>query len=133
MLFFLQQMHNRDRDRLERGQVAFILKAVHITEAGPDLHNASATEQQNTAAPEKLVETCNKAKVPLYVVPLEAVFLRTEQDIPLEGPVNMPHARDDLQSLCQVKSPNTCSSYTELGHPSSLMIMMLVLVGTLQH
>ncbi|KAL3159750.1 hypothetical protein ABBQ38_010156 [Trebouxia sp. C0009 RCD-2024] len=34
MLYFLQQMHNKDKDRLERGQVAFDLQAIHIPEAG---------------------------------------------------------------------------------------------------
>ena len=102
MLYFLQQMHNKDRGRLERGQVAYDLKAVYINEAGIGSHSDSAIEQQSDAAPEQLVSTCNKANVLLHVLPLEAVFLETDQVIPCNGSAEMPPLRKELQGLLQV-------------------------------
>ena len=102
MLYFLQQMHNKDKDRLERGQVAYDLKAVHINEACIDLQSDSAVEQPSFAAPEPLVSTCKKANVLLHLVPLEAVFLETDQEIPCSGLAEMPQLRKNLQRLLQV-------------------------------
>ena len=103
MLYFLKQMHNQDRDRLERGQVVFDLKAIHIVEAGVV---SKAASQSVHSAPQQLIQSCNKADVPLYVVPLEAAFLPTEQAIPLDTATSchcLPELQQDLRSLLQVQ------------------------------
>ena len=102
MLYFLGQMHNKDRGRLERGQVAFDIKAIHIVEAGiaSTLSNSS-----DGSAPQQLMDSCSMAAVPLYVVPLEAVFLQTSKPVPLNslGQCNdLQHLQTDLQQLLQV-------------------------------
>lgn len=106
MLYFLQQMHNKDKDRLERGQVAFDLQAIHIPEAGtnssPTCHEAASGQRESGQAPEQLVTTCRRARVPLTVAPLEAVFWATDQNIPLDTPNDMRHLQKDLQCLLQV-------------------------------
>lgn len=105
MLYFLQQMHNKDRDRLERGQVAFDLQAIYIFEAGispPPTRNGTASGQQQTQAPESLVTTCHRAGVQLTVAPLEAVFWATDQVIPVERPEEMQCLQKDLHCLLQV-------------------------------
>lgn len=105
MLYFLQQMHNKDRDRLERGQVAFDLQAIYISEAGikpPPTCNETASGQQQNKAPESLVTTCHRAGVPLTVAPLEAVFWATDQVLPLERPQEMQCLQKDLHCLLQV-------------------------------
>ena len=106
MLYFLQQMHNKDKDRLERGQVAFNLQAIHITEAGtntpPSCHETASGQSQIGQAPEQLVTTCRRAGVPLTVAPLEAVFWATDQAIPLDTSHDMRHLQKDLQCLLQV-------------------------------
>lgn len=105
MLYFLQQMHNKDRDRLERGQVAFDLQAIYISEAGT--HPSSACKEtacgsQQRQAPEQLVTSCIRAGVPLTVAPLEAVFWATDQVIPLDRPDEMQCLQKDLDCLLQV-------------------------------
>lgn len=106
MLYFLQQMHNKDRGRLERGQVAFDLQAIHITEAGTNsshtCHETAADQRQSGEAPPQLVTTCSKAGVSLTVAPLEAVFRATDQAIPLDTPSAMRHLQKDLHCLLQV-------------------------------
>ncbi|KAL3157724.1 hypothetical protein ABBQ32_012152 [Trebouxia sp. C0010 RCD-2024] len=111
MLYFLQQMHNKDKDRLERGQVAFDLQAIHIPEAGtnssPTCHEAASGQRESGQAPEQLVTTCRRARVPLTVAPLEAVFWATDQNIPLDTPNDMRHLQKDLQCLLQAVTDPT--------------------------
>ena len=106
MLYFLQQMHNKDRDRLERGQVAFDLQAIHITVAGinpfPTCNEIASEQRQPSQAPAQLVATCSRASVPLTVAPLEAVFWPTDQVIPFDKPDDMQRCHRDLQCLSQV-------------------------------
>ena len=103
MLYFLQQMHNKDRDRLERGQVAFDLQAIYISEAGTNpAPVCTASGPQQGQAPLELVNTCNRAGVPLTVAPLEAVFSATDQVIPLGTPDELQRLRKDLHCLLQV-------------------------------
>jgi len=101
MLYFLKQMHNRDRERLERGQVAFDLKAVHVIEAA-----VVASPQSNDGnAPQQLVGSCRKAGIPLHVIPLEAIFLPVCEPILTDTPGCCPslhHLQSDLHRLLQV-------------------------------
>lgn len=105
MLYFLQQMHNKDRDRLERGQVAFDLQAIYISEAdinpSPD-RKETASGPQRSRAPEQLVTSCKRAGVPLTVAPLEAIFWATDQVIPLNRPDEMQYLQKELHCLLQV-------------------------------
>ena len=111
MLYFLQQMHNKDRDRLERGQVAFDLQAIYISEAGSNPSPAckkTASGPQQSQAPQQLVTTCNQAGVPLSVAPLEAVFWATDQVIPLNRPDEMQYLQKELHCLLQVSFLIAC-------------------------
>ena len=101
MLYFLKQMHNRDRERLERGQVVFDLTAVHVIEAAI----VASPQSSDGKAPRQLVDTCHKAGIPLHVIPLEAIFL------PVCEPIlnatsgccpSLHHLQLDLQRLLQV-------------------------------
>lgn len=105
MLYFLKQMHNRDRERLERGQVAFDLKAVHVVEAAI----VASPQSSDSKAPQQLLDSCHKAGIPLHVIPLEAIFL------PICEPVlnhtsgccpSLPHPQSDLHRLLQVSHCN---------------------------
>ena len=101
MLYFLKQMHNRDRERLERGQVAFDLKAVHVIEAAV----VASPQSSNSKAPQQLVVSCHKAGIPLHVIPLEAVFLPVCEPIPNDASGCCPslhHLQPDLHRLLQV-------------------------------
>lgn len=105
MLYFLKQMHNRDRERLERGQVAFDLKAVHVIEAAM----VASPQSCDCKAPQQLVDSCYKAGIPLHVVPLEAVFLSVCQPIPNDTSgccPSLPHLQSDLHRLLQVSHCN---------------------------
>lgn len=104
MLYFLKQMHNSDRERLERGQVAFDLKAIHIGEAAVI---ASASHDAVDSVHQQIVNNCHKAGVHLYVIPLESVFTPTHELIPIDHDgccPNMQHLQQDLQRLLQVDS-----------------------------
>lgn len=104
MLYFLKQMHNSDRERLERGQVAFDLKAIHIGEAAV---TASASPEAVDSVRQQINNSCHKAGVRLYVVPLESVFTPTRELIPIDHDgccPNMQHLQQDLQRLLQVSS-----------------------------
>ena len=46
--------------------------------------------------------TCHTAGVLLTVVPLEAVFWATDQEIPVERPEDMQRVQKDLHCLLQV-------------------------------
>ncbi|KAL0031156.1 hypothetical protein WJX77_006664 [Trebouxia sp. C0004] len=105
MLYFLKQMHNRDRERLERGQVAFDLNAVHVIEAA-----IVASQGSDSKAPRQLVDSCHKAGIPLHVIPLEAIFL------PVCEPIlnatsgccpSLHHLQSDLHRLLQAVSDVT--------------------------
>jgi len=104
MLYFLKQMHNRDRERLERGQVAFDLKAVHVVEAAM----VASTQSSDSKAPQQLVDSCHKAGIPLHVIPLEAIFLPVCEPILTEtsGCPSLHHLQSDLHRLLQVSSCN---------------------------
>ena len=115
MLYFLKQMHNRDRERLERGQVAFDLKAVHVVEAAL----VASPQRSDSTAPQQLVDSCHKAGVPLHVIPLEAVFLPVSEPIPNDTSGCCPslqNLQSDLHRLLQVitatTSRDTCYRYT---------------------
>ncbi len=98
-------MHNRGRERLERGQVAFDLKAIHIIEAAVISNSTNKTTSNDGCAPQQLVESCNRADVPLYVIPLEAVFLAMNEPLPLDSSgccSSLPRLQTDLQRLLQV-------------------------------
>lgn len=104
-------MHNKDRDRLERGQVAFDLQAVYVSEAGinpPPACNETDSGQQQNQAPENLVTTCHRSGLPLTVAPLEAVFWATDQVIPVERPEEMQHLQKHLHCLLQVTFQMHC-------------------------
>lgn len=106
MLYFLKQMHNRDRERLERGQVAFDLKAVHVIEAAV----VASPQSSNSKAPQQLVVSCHKAGIPLHVIPLEAVFLPVCEPIPNDASGCCPslhHLQPDLHRLLQAVSDVT--------------------------
>ncbi len=101
MLYFLKQMHNRDRERLERGQVAFDLKAVHVIEAAI----VASPQSSDSKAPRQLIDSCNKAGIPLHVIPLEAVFLPVCEPILNDTSGCCPsshHLQSDLHRLLQV-------------------------------
>ena len=105
MLYFLKQMHNRDRERLERGQVAFDLKAVHVIEAAI----VASPQSSDSKAPQQLVDSCHKAGIPLHVIPLEAIFLPVCEPILTETSGCCPslhHLQSDLHRLLQVSSCN---------------------------
>ena len=96
-------MHNKDKDRLERGQVAFDLEAIYISEENTDPPcKKTASGPQQIQAPEQLMTTCNRVGVPLTIAPLEAVFWATDQVIPLWRPDEMQCLRKDLHCLLQV-------------------------------
>ena len=101
MLYFLKQMHNRDRERLERGQVAFDLKAVHVIEAAI----VASPQSSDSKAPQQLVDSCHKAGISLHVILLEAVFLPVCNPIPNDTSgccPSLPHLQSDLHRLLQV-------------------------------
>ena len=116
MLYFLKQMHNSDRERLERGQVAFDLKAIHIGEAAVI---ASASHDAVDSVHQQIVNNCHKAGVHLYVIPLESVFTPTHELIPIDHDgccPNMQHLQQDLQRLLQVSFHTVQAEAVDVFH-----------------
>lgn len=98
-------MHNTERSRLERGQVAFKLQAVHVDEAA--VNQLPDTSAQCTP-PQQLDETCERFSVELHTVPLEAVFLELTADVPFGSRTQLYTQQEQLHKLLQVPICSLC-------------------------
>ena len=99
MLHFLKHMHSSDLSRLERGRVVFGLQAIHINEAAV---NELPSSPALCTPPQQLHETCERFCVKLHAVALEAVFLESAEDVPLQSSQKLHIQREQLRALLQV-------------------------------